>query len=114
MASFAFANLNPTNYLGGVSFRPERDIPDLGGKVVLVTGGNAGLGKETIRQLLQHNPAHIILAARSERKAQAALDELKASVRKAKINRPSLCHDKPVWLRSRGGSASWVDHIHKP
>jgi hypothetical protein len=39
MASFAFANLNPTNYLGGVSFRPERDIPDLSGKVVLVTGG---------------------------------------------------------------------------
>jgi hypothetical protein len=39
MASFAFANLNPTNYLGGVSFRAERDIPDLGGKVVIVTGG---------------------------------------------------------------------------
>ncbi|CEL11337.1 Putative Dehydrogenase with different specificitie [Aspergillus calidoustus] len=79
MASFAFANLNPTNYLGGVSFRPERDIPDLSGKVVLVTGGNAGLGKETIRQLLQHDPAHIFLAARSEQKAKAALDELKAS-----------------------------------
>ncbi|KAL3443280.1 hypothetical protein BJX65DRAFT_200013 [Aspergillus insuetus] len=79
MASFAFANLNPTNYLGGVSFRPERDIPGLGGKIVLVTGGNAGLGKETIRQLLQHNPAHIFLAARSEQKAKAALDELRAS-----------------------------------
>ncbi|KAL3490738.1 hypothetical protein BJX62DRAFT_206665 [Aspergillus germanicus] len=79
MASFAFANLNPTNYLGCVSFRAERDIPDLSGKVVIVTGGNAGLGKETIRQLLQHNPAHIFLAARSEQKAQAALDELRAS-----------------------------------
>jgi NAD(P)-dependent dehydrogenase (short-subunit alcohol dehydrogenase family) len=41
--------------------------------------GNAGLGKETIRQLLQHDPAHIFLAARSEQKAKAALDELKAS-----------------------------------
>jgi hypothetical protein len=38
-AAFVWANLNPTNYIGGVSFCPERDIPDLAGKVVLVTGG---------------------------------------------------------------------------
>ncbi|KAL3466964.1 hypothetical protein BJX64DRAFT_204942 [Aspergillus heterothallicus] len=79
MASFAWANLNPTNYIGGVSFRPERDIPDLSGKVVLVTGGNAGLGKESIRQLLAHNPHHVFLAARSEGKAKAALEDLKSS-----------------------------------
>ncbi|KAL2811950.1 hypothetical protein BJX63DRAFT_263741 [Aspergillus granulosus] len=79
MASFAWANLNPTNYIGGVSFRPERDIPDLSGKVVLVTGGNAGLGKESIRQILSHNPEHVFLAARSEQKAKAALEDLKSS-----------------------------------
>lgn len=38
-AAFVWANLNPTNYIGSVSFCPERDIPDLAGKVVLVTGG---------------------------------------------------------------------------
>lgn len=38
-AEFVWANVNPTNYIGGVSFRPERDIPDLSGKVVFVTGG---------------------------------------------------------------------------
>ncbi|KAI9372200.1 hypothetical protein BJX61DRAFT_456349 [Aspergillus egyptiacus] len=76
MASFACAFLNPANYIGGVDFRPERDIPDLSGKVILVTGGNTGLGKETIRQILVHHPAKVFLAARSEEKARAAITEL--------------------------------------
>ncbi|KAL2832216.1 hypothetical protein BJY01DRAFT_239887 [Aspergillus pseudoustus] len=79
MASFAWANVNPTNYIGGVSFRPERDIPNLSGKVVLVTGGNTGLGKESIRQILARNPAHVFLAARSEQNAKAAIEDLKSS-----------------------------------
>ena len=40
-ARFVAANLNLANYIGGVSFRPDRDIPDLSGKVVLVTGGTS-------------------------------------------------------------------------
>jgi hypothetical protein len=42
MAAFVTEFLNPCNYLGGVSFDPERDIQDLSGKVVLVTGGKFG------------------------------------------------------------------------
>ncbi|KAL3473845.1 hypothetical protein BJX99DRAFT_190323 [Aspergillus californicus] len=79
MAAFAWANINPTNYIGGVTFRPERDIPDLSGKVVLVTGGNTGLGKESIRQILKQNPEHVFLAARSEDKAKKAIAELQPS-----------------------------------
>ncbi|KAH8836315.1 hypothetical protein MCOR01_011611 [Pyricularia oryzae] len=45
----------------GVKFDPEQDMPDLRGKVILVTGGNTGLGLESIRQLAQHNPAHIYM-----------------------------------------------------
>ncbi|KAL4984089.1 hypothetical protein BDW68DRAFT_190756 [Aspergillus falconensis] len=84
-AAFVWANLNPTNYIGGVSFRPERDIPDLAGKVVLVTGGNTGLGKETIRQILKHNPEQVFLAARSEEKAQNAIRELESTAPNIKI-----------------------------
>ncbi|KAH7376656.1 retinol dehydrogenase [Plectosphaerella cucumerina] len=63
-----------------VSFNPDSDIPDLSGKVVLVTGGNIGLGKETVLQLSKHNPAHIFLAARTESKATEAIKEIQAAV----------------------------------
>lgn len=39
MAGFLAAFANPFNYIGGVSFNPEKDISDLSGKVALVTGG---------------------------------------------------------------------------
>ncbi|KAM5343935.1 hypothetical protein ACJ41O_012472 [Fusarium nematophilum] len=61
----------------GHSFHPDEDIPDLSGKVIIVTGGNSGLGLESIRQLAKHNPAHIYLAARSAEKGEAAIAQLK-------------------------------------
>ncbi|KAH6984286.1 hypothetical protein BKA56DRAFT_614035 [Ilyonectria sp. MPI-CAGE-AT-0026] len=57
-------------------FNPDKDIPNLSGKVILVTGGNNGLGKETVLQLSKHEPAHIFLAARSEAKALPAIEEM--------------------------------------
>ncbi|KAL4933029.1 uncharacterized protein BDV17DRAFT_145558 [Aspergillus undulatus] len=84
-ARFVAANLNPANYIGGVSFNPSGDIPDLEGKVVLVTGGNTGLGKESIRQIIKHNPAHVFLAARSEEKAAAAIHDLESTAPNVKI-----------------------------
>ncbi|KAL4812963.1 short chain dehydrogenase [Aspergillus spinulosporus] len=54
----------------------SQDIPDLHGQVIIVTGGNAGLGYETIRQLSKHNPAVIYLAARSQPKAEKAITDL--------------------------------------
>ncbi|RSL61508.1 hypothetical protein CEP51_013621 [Fusarium floridanum] len=64
----------------GVSFDPDKDIPDLSGKVILVTGGNTGLGLETILQLAKHNPAHIYLGARSEEKGNKAIKEVQEKV----------------------------------
>ncbi|KAL2108733.1 hypothetical protein VUR80DRAFT_3415 [Thermomyces stellatus] len=53
-----------------------QDIPDLRDQVIIVTGGNAGLGLETIRRLSEHNAARIYLAARSQEKAEKAIKEL--------------------------------------
>ncbi|KAI9442851.1 NAD(P)-binding protein [Lactarius psammicola] len=60
------------------------DIPDLTGKVIIVTGGNAGVGKETVKHLLAHN-AKVYLAARSAQKANEAIAELKNETGKEAI-----------------------------
>ncbi|KAK5719368.1 hypothetical protein LTR15_007891 [Elasticomyces elasticus] len=72
------------DWLFGGSFDPNKDIPSLKDKVILVTGGNNGLGKETVLQLSKHS-AHIYLAARTESKARAAITEIKLVVPNADI-----------------------------
>lgn len=64
----------------GVSFDPVKDVGNLEGKVVLVTGGNAGLGKQTITYLSTHKPQRIYLAARNASKADSAISEIRSSV----------------------------------
>ncbi|KPM36632.1 hypothetical protein AK830_g9925 [Neonectria ditissima] len=68
-----------------VAFDPEKDIPALNGKVILVTGGNAGLGKQCVLEFARHNPGQIWLAARNLEKARAAADEIKQKVPGAPI-----------------------------
>jgi NAD(P)-dependent dehydrogenase (short-subunit alcohol dehydrogenase family) len=51
-------------------------IGDLTGKVYLVTGGNTGVGFETVKALLQHNGT-VYLAARSASKGKEAIEQLK-------------------------------------
>lgn len=50
-------------------------VPNLEGKVAFVTGGNSGLGYETIKALSARG-AHVLLAARNEEKAIAAREDI--------------------------------------
>ncbi|KAI0333457.1 NAD-P-binding protein [Cubamyces sp. BRFM 1775] len=59
------------------SFDPATDVPDLKGKVVIVTGGNAGVGFATVQHLARHG-AKVYMAARNEQKAKAAIERLHA------------------------------------
>ena len=53
------------------------DIPNLTGKVAVVTGANSGLGLESARALAGAG-AHVVMAARNQEKAAAARDEILA------------------------------------
>ncbi|EXF85156.1 hypothetical protein CFIO01_03227 [Colletotrichum fioriniae PJ7] len=67
-----------------MTFSAEKDIPDLAGKVIIVTGGSSGLGKESVIQLAKHNPAAIYLTARTEARGNAAIKEVEQAVPAAK------------------------------
>lgn len=60
------------------------DIPDLGGKVALVTGATSGIGKEIAKGLLSHN-AKVYVGARDKAKVEKAIGDLKAETGKEGI-----------------------------
>ena len=70
---------------GGVSFTSARDIPSLQGRVILVTGGNSGLGKQCVLEFARHGAEQIWLAARSLDKARLAVEDIKKEVPDATI-----------------------------
>ncbi|KAF8970394.1 hypothetical protein BDZ97DRAFT_1902081 [Flammula alnicola] len=57
-------------------FDPAKDLPDLSGKVVIVTGANTGIGYGTVKHLVRKG-AKVYLGARSEEKGKKAVEQLK-------------------------------------
>ncbi|WP_084104111.1 oxidoreductase [Demequina sp. NBRC 110056] len=65
------------------------DIPDLTGRVAVVTGANGGLGLETTKALAGAG-AHVVMAARSPEKTADAVAEIKDSVPSASLETVAL------------------------
>jgi len=60
------------------------DIPDLSGKVAIVTGSTSGIGKETVKALLAHN-TKVYIAARNKQNAEATIEDLKIQTGKTAL-----------------------------
>lgn len=54
-------------------------FPDMRGQVVIITGANTGIGKETAIELLRLN-ATVVMAGRDQLRLQAAVADVKAAV----------------------------------
>lgn len=66
-----------------MSWTPDA-LADLSGKTFVITGGNSGLGLESMR-ILAGKRARVVFTARSERNAAAALEDVRRSVPSADV-----------------------------
>ncbi|KAI2463954.1 NAD(P)-binding protein [Annulohypoxylon bovei var. microspora] len=72
-----------------LDFDLERDVPELTGKVILITGGTNGLGAAAASMLASRNPAKIYITGRSESSARRVIDGIKSTGSSTEI----------VWIR---------------
>ncbi|OAA73719.1 NAD(P)-binding domain protein [Cordyceps fumosorosea ARSEF 2679] len=54
-------------------YNPDTDIPDLAGKVILITGGTNGIGRTAVQELAKHNPGHIYFTGRDRQAADSLI-----------------------------------------
>ncbi len=83
-----------------------KDIPDLHGKVAVVTGANGGLGLETAKALAAAG-AHVVLAARDAAKTESAVAEIRGATPDADLEVVPL--DLGSLVSVRGAAAAILD-----
>ncbi|RBY92361.1 short-chain dehydrogenase [Blastococcus sp. TBT05-19] len=82
------------------------DIPDLTGRIAVVTGGNGGLGLVCVHELAKAG-AHVVLAARDQDKARVADEQVRAR------NPAALTEIVPLDLGSLASVASTAETIQR-
>lgn len=75
-------------YTSTVSFSAAK-IPDLSGKVAIVTGANTGIGYFSALELARHG-AEVIVASRSMERGMAAVEKMKQDIAQTSTNVPSI------------------------
>jgi len=58
---------------------------DVSGQVFVITGGNAGIGKDAARQILLMNPKKVYITSRNPERGQKAIDDLKKATGKDNV-----------------------------
>lgn len=80
-------------------------VPDLSGKLVVITGANSGLGFGLARRLSAAG-ADVVMAIRNRAKGEAAIEEIRASVPDAKLS------IKPLDLASLASVAALGEQLN--
>jgi NAD(P)-dependent dehydrogenase (short-subunit alcohol dehydrogenase family) len=80
-------------------------VPDLSGKLAVVTGSNSGLGFGLARRLSAAG-ADVVMAIRNRAKGEAAINEIRATVPNAKLT------IKPLDLSSLGSVAALGEQLN--
>jgi len=80
-------------------------VPDLSGKLAVITGSNSGLGFGLARRLSAAG-ADVVMAIRNRAKGEAAIDEIRATVPDAKLT------IKPLDLSSLAGVAALGEQLN--
>jgi NAD(P)-dependent dehydrogenase (short-subunit alcohol dehydrogenase family) len=80
-------------------------VPDLSGRLAVVTGSNSGLGFGLARRLSAAG-ADVVMAIRNRAKGEAAIDEIRATVPDAKLT------IKPLDLSSLAGVAALGEQLN--
>ncbi|TQS33514.1 hypothetical protein Golomagni_06139, partial [Golovinomyces magnicellulatus] len=67
-------------------FNPTKDIPQLTGKIILITGGYSGLGRQCALDLASHGPAEIWIAGRNAEKAKGIISTINSIAPAVSVN----------------------------
>jgi retinol dehydrogenase 12 len=79
--------LGSANRGAGVDFVPERDMPSLEGKVILITGGAGDLGRQMVMDLAKRGPARIYVTdLPREDGGEGLLGEMRKEVPDARLS----------------------------
>ena len=73
----------------------EQEIPNLAGKIIVVTGANSGIGYEATKVFVARD-AEVIMACRSLERGEKAFDQIKKEIpeAKSKFFQIQFIHDK--------------------
>jgi WW domain-containing oxidoreductase len=82
---------------------------DIGDRIILVTGANAGIGFETARALAAHG-ARVVLACRTDDNAQATAERIRAAHPNAKLD-PLVCALDSLAAVEEAAAAFPADHL---
>ncbi|KAI0017757.1 hypothetical protein F4780DRAFT_573617 [Xylariomycetidae sp. FL0641] len=85
----------------------EKDMPELTGKVAIVTGSNTGLGKE-VAQMLYAKGAKVYMMARSEEKTRAAMRSIEEAVPKSSGELVFLALDLSDFDKVKAAAAAFL------